>query len=89
MDFGRDTMILGLGKLDCENKDDLVDFLQRIRKAYVEGLCWVLVYYYQARLVFTTCRNESQSLTPGKGLPFLDLVLSISLCASDTVYNLL
>merc|ERR1719162_2602442 len=28
-------------------QDDLVDFLQRIRKAYMEGLAWVLVYYYQ------------------------------------------
>ena len=77
-----------LGKLDCENKDDLVDFLQRIRKAYVEGLCWVLVYYYQARLFFSlhVGTNLNHPL-PGKGLPFLDLVLSISLCASDTVHN--
>jgi 5'-3' exoribonuclease 2 len=28
-------------------QEDLVDFLQRIRKAYVEGLAWVLIYYYQ------------------------------------------
>lgn len=28
-------------------QEDLVDFLQRIRKAYIEGLCWVLRYYYQ------------------------------------------
>merc|ERR1712136_660601 len=28
-------------------QDDLVDFLQRIRKAYIEGLAWVLLYYYQ------------------------------------------
>jgi len=28
-------------------QDDLIDFLQRIRKAYIEGLAWVLVYYYQ------------------------------------------
>lgn len=28
-------------------QEDLVDFLQRIRKAYVEGMCWVLQYYYQ------------------------------------------
>merc|ERR1719281_785522 len=28
-------------------QDDLVDFLQRIRKAYTEGISWVLLYYYQ------------------------------------------
>merc|ERR1719491_788833 len=51
-----DTVRLGEGphwkqryyfeKFKCQ-QDDLVDFLQRIRKAYIEGLCWVLVYYYQ------------------------------------------
>ena len=28
-------------------QEDLPDFLQRIRKAYIQGLCWVLKYYYQ------------------------------------------
>jgi len=28
-------------------QEDLVEFLQAIRKSYVEGLCWVLAYYYQ------------------------------------------
>lgn len=31
----------------CVKQEDLVDFLQRIRKAYTEGMCWVLAYYYQ------------------------------------------
>jgi len=28
-------------------QEDLVEFLQNIRRSYVEGLCWVLSYYYQ------------------------------------------
>lgn len=28
-------------------QEDLVEFLQAIRRSYVEGLCWVLAYYYQ------------------------------------------
>lgn len=28
-------------------QDDIPDFVMRIRQAYVEGICWVLGYYYQ------------------------------------------
>jgi len=28
-------------------QEDLPDFIARIRQAYIEGLCWVLLYYYQ------------------------------------------
>ena len=28
-------------------QDDIPDFVMRIRQAYIEGICWVLGYYYQ------------------------------------------
>ena len=28
-------------------QDDIPDFVTRIRQAYIEGICWVLGYYYQ------------------------------------------
>ena len=35
-------------KFDVEETDD--DFRQKVVRSYVEGLCWVLRYYYQVTL---------------------------------------
>ncbi|CAD7935037.1 unnamed protein product [Amoebophrya sp. A120] len=91
-DFGqamKDTIRLGEGahwkrryyaeKFKVE-QEDLVDFLQRIRKAYIEGLCWVLKYYYQGVVSWTW-------FYPYHYAPFgSDLIGMSSLKCSDEKY---
>eukprot|EP00392_Amoebophrya_sp_AT5.2_P003867 g3872.t1 len=91
-DFGKakeDTIRLGEGahwkrryyaeKFKVE-QDDLVDFLQRIRKSYIEGLCWVLKYYYQGVASWTW-------FYPYHYAPFgSDLIGMSSLKCSDEKY---
>ena len=62
--------------------------------AYPKGLCGRFVLGLglllpgQGFLYYVDVLNQLASIEPDKGLPFLDLVLSISLCARDPVYNL-